>query len=168
MTVKIAIDNGPVGPRSSGRAEGMGQPRYLQPPGDGGNYGGMDQVWAKLKEHDTRFDRMESKLDRIDADVSGLRSWIVGTAGATIFFVVSSAIALLGLVYAARQDTTATVGAAITAIQTVLAAKDSPQAPPVIVLPQYPQPAPSPPVVQQRGSTGQNSAPAILRPNEQP
>lgn len=123
---------------------------HLQLPGGSGTSGGMDQVWAKLNEHDNRFDRVEGKLDRIETDVSGLKGWIIGTAAATIFFTVSCAIALLGLVYAARQDTTAVMGTALSAIQSVIAAKQSepaaaPIPPTVIIVPGFGQPPPQPP-----------------------
>jgi hypothetical protein len=117
----------------------------LQNKDGDGTSGGMDQVWAKLNEHDKRFDRVEDKLDRIETDVGGLKGWILGTAAATIFFTVSCALALLGLVYAARQDTTAVMGTALSAIQSVIAAKQSepaaaPTPPTVIIVPGYAQP----------------------------
>ncbi|KAA2237709.1 hypothetical protein [Salinarimonas soli] len=93
----------------------------------------MERIWAKLAEHDKRF-------DKIEAEVSGLRVFILTNTLVIIGTVATSTIGSLALVYAARQDTTATISTALTAIQTALAARpaDAPSVPPqpnIIVVP---------------------------------
>lgn len=93
-----------------------------QTGGPGDTYGGMDRVWDKLAEHDKRFDRIEAQMLEVTRELSNAKFWFVGTAFAITF-------AGLGLVYAARQDTTALVGTALTAIQTAVAVKQEPAPP---------------------------------------
>ncbi|WP_162596329.1 hypothetical protein [Methylobacterium sp. 17Sr1-1] len=115
---------------------------HLPPMGPGGTSGGMNQIWAKLEEHDKRFDRLETQMQDIAKELSNAKFWFVGTA-------LAIALAGLGLVYSARQDTTATIGAALTAIQTAVAVRPSeptaPQQPIVIVVPPGAQPVPQQP-----------------------
>lgn len=109
----------------------------LSPGGPGDTFGGMDRVWEKLAEHDRRFDRFEQKLDRIDGHLASVQAQLWTTAGAIIFFVVTSTLGLLALVYTARQDTTAAMGAALSAIQTVVSARPSeapPAQPPTVIV----------------------------------
>jgi hypothetical protein len=122
----------------------------------GGTSGGMERVWEKLAEHDRRFDKIEGNLEKLGTDVHGLKSFVLTNTIVIVGAVAASTLALLGLVYAARQDTTSVMGAALSAIQTVIAARPSeptasPQ-PTIIVVPTdrrdpppTPPPAPKPP-----------------------
>lgn len=153
--------------------------RASAPPSRRGGSGGtpptMEEIEKRLKAHEARFDGLERSRDRqslslrninrqlalgnarlklvengisqIANELSSTKFWFAGTVGAII-------LAGLGLVYAARQDTTATVSTALTAIQTALAAK------PTEPLAQQPQPAPiviPPPTVILVPTPGQQS-----------
>lgn len=110
----------------------------LQGGGGNGTSDGMDRVWEKLQEHDARFDRIESRLEGVASELSYAKFWFVGVAFAIGF-------AGLGLVYAAQQNVTATMGAALSAIQTVISDRPQPapaQQPTVIMVPaQTPSPS---------------------------
>lgn len=113
------------------------QQEVSQIGGPGDTFGGMDRVWEKLAEHDRRFDKVEKALDKLSTEVSETKYWYLGTT-------ISIILAGLGLVYAARQDTTATMGAALSAIQTVISAKQEsppPSPPTIIFVPQNMSPA---------------------------
>ena len=124
-----------------------GPPHWRGPPLPPDSGGGtlppmeaLDRINEKLASHDKRFEKIESSLDGIGKELGNAKFWFVGTA-------LALGVGALSLVYAARQDTTATVGAALTAIQTVLSAQQQnqqPQQPTVIVIPQ-PAPALAPP-----------------------
>ena len=40
----------------------------------------MDRVWAKLEEHDKRFDRIEAQMTDVIKELSNAKFWFVGTA----------------------------------------------------------------------------------------
>lgn len=130
--------------RTSGEKVDPSSDAPLSTGGGDGTSGGMERVWEKLAEHDRRFDRIETALDRVGGELSNAKFWFVGTTAGIV-------LAGLGLVYSARQDTTATISAALTAIQTALAARP-PEAPaasapqPTVIVVPLPQPSPTPPV----------------------
>lgn len=85
----------------------------------------MERVWEKLREHDKRFDRIESEL-------STAKFWFVGVA-------LASVIGMAGVVFAVGSHMASTMSTALSAIQTVISAQpapaSSPQQPTIIVVP---------------------------------
>jgi hypothetical protein len=121
----------------------------LSTGGGSGTYDGMDRVWAKLEEHDRRFGQIEGKLDRVETDVSQLKFWVVGTAAASF-------LGMAALVYSVGSFMGGTMSTALSAIQTVLAARPAeppatPQQPSIIVVP-FPG-ATAPPPIQSPAPT---------------
>ncbi len=111
--------------------------RSLSANPPGGPTGGMDSIWAKLAEHDKAFGRIETTLSGLSAELSNAKFWYVGTTAALV-------LAGLALVYAALQDTKATMSTALSAIQTIVAerppASAVPAPPTVIVVPSHVRP----------------------------
>lgn len=97
----------------------------LRGSGGGGILGPMDN--ARLDRMDNDLRDLRGEMREVRRDVSGLRLWLVGTAVATIGALAALQIGLW--TYSANVSSTA-----LSAIQTVLAAKPSPPPPPTVIV----------------------------------